>query len=70
MLAREDFLLENLCTSTFVDASDLENLRCVDIGVGSSAHNGYAANHAFVDLERVSGGKALKRRARLTCTDE
>ena len=70
MLAREDFLLENLRAPAFVDAGDLEDLRCVDIRVGSPTHDGYAANHAFVDLERVAGGKALERRARLTCTDE
>lgn len=50
MLAREDFLLENLRTPPFVDARDLENLRCIDIGVGSPAHYGYTADHAFVDL--------------------
>ncbi len=31
MLTRENFLLENLCTSTFVDTGDFEDLSGVDV---------------------------------------
>ena len=50
MLARENLLLQYLGSSTFVDTRYLKNLCRVHIGVGTSAHDSDAADHAFVDL--------------------
>ena len=62
MLSGEDLLLENLCSATLVDPRNLENLCGVDVGICSSAHDGYAADHAFVNLEFARDANAFRAR--------
>ncbi len=50
MLAGQDLLLQNLCSSTFINASNFQNLSCIHVGVGTSSHDSNASDHAFVDL--------------------
>ena len=56
MLPGEDLLLKDLCPAALVDTSYLQNLRCIDVGVRSSAHDRYAADHAFVHLNLALSG--------------
>lgn len=70
VLPGEDFLLEYLCASALFYAGDLEDLGRIDIRVAASAHDGDAANHALVDLERGVKGVRWSERARQTWTDE
>ena len=50
VFTRKNLLLQYLRSSAFVDSGYLQDLRCVDIGVGASPHDSYAADHALVDL--------------------
>lgn len=71
MLAWEDFLLQNLGAPALFDASHLENLGRIDIGVAAPAHDGNTANHAFVYLRDATVSVAPESRdERRTCTEE
>lgn len=71
MLPREDLFLEDLCPTALVDTSDFQYLCSIDVGVRSSAHDRYAADHTFVYLSRLQATFPTRNASKLrTCTEE
>ena len=54
MLAWQDLLLEDLGAATLVYPGYLEDLGRIHVGIGAAAHDGDAADHAFVDLDAAT----------------
>lgn len=69
MFTGEDFLLQNLCAPAFVYSCYLQYLRSIDIGICSSPHDGYTANHTFVYLDVDAFERARNGRGIGTCLD-